>query len=340
MRAVAVLLVVLSSLVLSAPAAQAAPPPWYPPLRWYPANAANFETGRGGTAIQYIVIHATDGSYDGALSWFRDPTSQLSAHYVIRASDGLVTQTVAEADTAFHSRGFNWQSIGIEHEYDARTGVGYADAEYRASATLVCAIARRYAIPTDRAHIIGHNEVPNTDHRDPGPSWDWTYYMSLVNACSTSAPAAGLAFGDDGAAVAQLQRALVAVGWLSSTDIAGGEGHFGPRTLAALQAFQGASGVPSTGFYGPLSAAALAHALLTGTAASAVPTVDLFPGDESDAVTQLQTALRQEGYMSLVTGYFGPLTFDAVRRFQTDHGITPTGNYGPLTRAALLAKLR
>lgn len=338
MRRVAFVFVVLAMLILRASVADAAPPPWYPPLLWYPASPDNYDTGRAGARIQYIVIHATDGGYAGALAWFRNPSSHLSAHYVIRASDGAITQTVSEADTAFHARGFNRQAIGIEHEFVPDSGIGYTDAQYRASATLVCAIARRYGIPTDRAHIIGHNEVPGTDHTDPGPTWNWSFYMGLVAACSTSAPGAGLSFGDDGAAVAQLQRALVTLGHLAAADLAGGEGHFGPRTLAALRAFQSANDVPATGFYGELSAAALARAL-SGVVRT-VPAMDLVPGDESPAVADLQRALGQRGYMSLVTGFFGPITRDAVRRFQTDHGITPTGNFGPLTRGALTRDLR
>lgn len=27
---------------------------------------------------------------------------------------------------------------------------------------------------------MGHSEVPGNDHTDPGPYWDWDYYMSLV----------------------------------------------------------------------------------------------------------------------------------------------------------------
>ncbi|HEY6959411.1 MAG TPA: N-acetylmuramoyl-L-alanine amidase [Candidatus Limnocylindria bacterium] len=337
MRALAMLVVIVCGLVVTAPVAQAAPPPWYPPLEWVPASPANYEVGRGGTKIQYIVIHSTDGTYAGTLSWFRDPNSHLSAHYVIRASDGHVAQAVSEGDTAFQARGFNQPAIGIEHEFDPASGIAYTDAEYRASATLVCAITRRYAIPADRQHIIGHNEVPNTDHSDPGPTWNWTYYMSLVRGCSTSAPAAGISFGDTGESVYQLQRDLVALGFLASADLAGGEGIFGPHTLAALQSFQSANGVPATGYYGALSQAALSRALVSGApaASSSVPQVDLFPGDESDAVAQLQSALQQRGYMDRVTGYFGPMTQDAVRRFQADHGIIATGNYGPLTRAAL-----
>ncbi len=355
MRALSAILVAVIGLLAWPQAASAAPPPWYPPLRWSPANAANFDVGRAGTAIGYVVIHATDGSYAGALSWFRDPRSGLSAHYVVRASDGEITQAVAEANTAFHARGFNRPSIGIEHEFDPRRGVGYTAAQYRRSATLVCAIARRYGIPADRAHILGHSEVARADHADPGPSWDWSFYMGLVRSCSGSAaasvasaaaplppsgcgavlcaPGPGLARGAVGVDVARLQLALVYLGRLDEADLAGGEGTFGPRTLAAVRAFQRASGVPDTGFYGELSAAALARALALRPPDA--PAVDLAIGDESAAVAALQRALRARGYMSVVTGYFGPITRDAVRRLQADHGIVPTGAYGPLTRRAL-----
>jgi N-acetyl-anhydromuramyl-L-alanine amidase AmpD len=339
-----------------APAADAAAPSWYPAMRWIPAAAQNFEVGRAGNKITHIVIHATDGRYAGTLAWFQDPRADLSAHYVIRASDGEITQAVTEGDTAFHARGFNRQSIGIEHEFDPSAGIGYTQAAYRSSATLVCAIARRYGIPLDRTHVIGHNEVPKTDHSDPGPTWDWTYYMSLVRSCgggvavSTGAPAfavcdarpcrpeAGLSAGDDGPRVAQLQWALVYLGRLAKDDLAGGVGHFGPRTLGAVREFQTANGVPATGFYGDLTAAALAEALAARP--SAAPAADLSFGAESAEVTKLQTALRARGYMDLVTGYFGPLTRDAVQRFQSDHLVAPTGTYGPLTRAALSLDLR
>ncbi|MET9133681.1 hypothetical protein [Streptomyces antibioticus] len=45
---------------------------------------------------------------------------------------------------------------------------------------------RRYGIPVDREHIVGHVEVPGTDHTDPGEHWDWDRYMKLVAAAHTA----------------------------------------------------------------------------------------------------------------------------------------------------------
>jgi hypothetical protein len=63
---------------------------------------------------------------------------------------------------------------------------------------------------------------------------------------------------------------------------------------------------------------------------------DLWLGLTSSDVTELQNFLKAEGYFTATaTGYFGPITFAAVQRFQTANGITATGYVGPLTRAAL-----
>jgi hypothetical protein len=150
------------------------------------ANSGNYMTGREGASIQWIVIHDTEGSYDGAISWFKDPAAVVSAHYVIRSSDGDITQMVREQDTAYHAGNwtYNKGAIGIEHEgFMSNPSRWYTAAMYKRSAQLTAAIAKRYGIPIDRSHIIGHYQVPppNT-HTDPGPGWDWDSYIALVKS--------------------------------------------------------------------------------------------------------------------------------------------------------------
>lgn len=64
---------------------------------------------------------------------------------------------------------------------------------------------------------------------------------------------------------------------------------------------------------------------------------DLRKGQTSPAVVELQERLRAAGFFKypVSTGFFGPITLDAVKRFQKFHLGYSTGFVGPLTRAAL-----
>jgi len=354
MRWATAITLVLAFALLAPVPALAAPPPYYPPMDFIPASRGNYDVGRGMT-IRAIVIHETDGSYVSAINWFRNPRSHVSAHYLVRAWGGGIIQFVAEGDTAYHARNANPWTIGIEHEYNPRQAIWHTDAQYRSSALLVCAIARRYGIPIDRAHIVGHNELPGTDHSDPGPSWNWNYYMSLVRGCSQRAepaaraalrtvanqgyvPTAGLEPENRSDEVLLLQWDLAYLGFLDPDEVSGGGSRYGPLTEGAVTAFQESRGVPATGSYGDRTAAALVQALLDHPAD--VPVQDLDSGAESDDVARLQTALQQLGYMDLVTGYYGEITTDAVATFQQDNGIYATGAYGAITRMALASRMR
>jgi N-acetyl-anhydromuramyl-L-alanine amidase AmpD len=161
----------------------------YAPALWAPASTSNYTvSSRESTyPINYVIIHVTQGSYSGSIAWFQNPSAGVSAHYVIRSSDGQVTQSVREKDIAWHAGNwtYNTQSIGIEHEGYVSTCSWFTDAMYRSSAALTRNIALKYGIPMDRSHIIGHNEVPGATHTDPGSCWNWTYYMQLVTQSSS-----------------------------------------------------------------------------------------------------------------------------------------------------------
>jgi len=152
----------------------------YPNSIWNPASEANYSAGRS-SAITQVIIHVTQGSYAGTISWFQNPDAQVSAHYVVRSSDGEITHMVADGDTAWHARSGNAYGIGIEHEGFIDDPSWFTDAMYRSSAALTSWLCDTYGIPKDRSGIVGHNEVPGNDHTDPGPNWNWDYYIQLVN---------------------------------------------------------------------------------------------------------------------------------------------------------------
>lgn len=160
-----------------------------------PTDYGNYDVANragDGLAIRYIVIHDTESTYSAAIQGFQNPTRYASANYVIRSSDGRVTQMVPDEDVAWHAGNYyvNSHAIGIEHEGVAVQGATwYGEQMYQASARLVRYLAHRYSIPLDRAHIIGHDEVPGptpatqtSQHWDPGPFWDWAHYMDLLKA--------------------------------------------------------------------------------------------------------------------------------------------------------------
>jgi hypothetical protein len=156
----------------------------YGPAVWAAASTANYTVSNRPTSypVKYVVIHMTQETYADTISLFQNPSAKVSAHYVFRSSDGAVTQMVREKDIAWHAGNwtYNTQSIGIEHEGFVDNPAWFTDAMYRASAKLTRTLADRYGIPKDRSHIIGHVEVPGATHTDPGPNWNWTYYMQLV----------------------------------------------------------------------------------------------------------------------------------------------------------------
>ncbi|MFB6635207.1 N-acetylmuramoyl-L-alanine amidase [Streptomyces sp. NPDC056362] len=155
-----------------------------------------------GVDIRQIVIHDTEGPFQGSLDVLTDPTGPGSAHYLIKASDGQVTQILENKNLAWHAGNWtlNMHSIGVEHEgYAIKEGSWYTEPQYRSSAQLVKYLADTYQVPIDREHIIGHDEVAlQTDaglkdlHWDAGPYWDWNYYMSLLGAPQGDKGAGGL----------------------------------------------------------------------------------------------------------------------------------------------------
>ncbi|MFI6033500.1 N-acetylmuramoyl-L-alanine amidase [Streptomyces sp. NPDC051315] len=158
----------------------------YPRAAWQPATPSNYTVAHRPSThvVDRVVIHVTQTTYSTALSIFQNARKRVSAHYVVRSADGRVAQCVSESDIAWHAGNwdYNTHSIGIEHEGWVDRPAYFTSALYEESARLTASICDRYGIPKNRAHIIGHHEVPGSDHTDPGVNWDWARYMRLVNS--------------------------------------------------------------------------------------------------------------------------------------------------------------
>ncbi len=155
----------------------------YPGAVWYPASAQNYgSANRGVGDIDNVVVHTTQGSFSGTISWFQNPAAEVSSHYVVRSTDGYVAQMVSEQNVAWHDRCFNTRSIGIEHEGRVENpDLWYTERMYAESAKLTAYLCDKYGLAKEYGVIVGHDGAPDcSDHTDPGTGWDWDHYLDLV----------------------------------------------------------------------------------------------------------------------------------------------------------------
>ncbi|PZR07680.1 MAG: N-acetylmuramoyl-L-alanine amidase [Archangium gephyra] len=167
---------------------------------WRPSP--NFNS-RGGVSPKFVVIHTCEGSYSSCWSWLTNTAAGTSAHYVVNTTGTEVSQLVKEADRAWHigatydcannsnqlcnlnGQSSNTHSVGIEHAGFA-SQTSFPAGQIDASAKLTCSITKKWSIPRDRFHIVGHGQLQPYNRTDPGANWPWTSFISKVNAeCGT-----------------------------------------------------------------------------------------------------------------------------------------------------------
>jgi N-acetylmuramoyl-L-alanine amidase/Putative peptidoglycan binding domain len=147
----------------------------------------NVSSRRGGH-IRLVVIHDTEGSYEGAVAWFAQSRSQVSAHLVMSEDGCEVTQMVPLSEKAWHACDFNSVSVGIEGAgVEAR---GFSDAWWRGMAAIVGWLLHRYGLPCrwaeagDGEGFCSHHDLGASGggHNDPCAvgSADWARFLGLV----------------------------------------------------------------------------------------------------------------------------------------------------------------
>jgi V8-like Glu-specific endopeptidase len=182
------------------------------PMRWLPIDVENGEAQmemEDGVCKRFRYRNNWKDCVNGRTKQKGSRTlglarAAVSAHYAVGQA-GEVIQMVKHADVAFHASSANGDSIGIEHNartpgtFNAQdTGLFPTDDQYRASARLVCWLAREFNIPKDRDHILGHAEAhPATSHTAcPTGAWDWDRYWGFVTDGSCDpAPATAQGLG-------------------------------------------------------------------------------------------------------------------------------------------------
>lgn len=117
-----------------------------------------------GSGIKRIVLHYTTSSnINGTISWFQNPASRVSAHYIV-GRDGKIVQMVRDSDKAWHAAGHNDDTIGIENV--ASTTQSLTGPQSDALAHLCKWLMAEYKILKD--NVTGHRFLPNNTDC-PGP---------------------------------------------------------------------------------------------------------------------------------------------------------------------------
>lgn len=165
----------------------------YGPALWV---SSPYHSARSA-AISAVTLHTMQGYYAGSISWFQNNPYSVSAHYLIRSSDGQITQMVSDSRAAHHVGSHNGYTIGIEHEGFIAESSWYTTAMYNASAALTRHLCSTYAIDCRTAYngdahsglvllstavkIKGHQHFSSQTHTDPGIHFDWRRYYALLN---------------------------------------------------------------------------------------------------------------------------------------------------------------
>jgi cytochrome c553 len=140
-------------------------------------------------------------------------------------------------------------------------------------------------------------------------------------------------------------------GGCHTLSAAGSSGTAGPNLDAlrpssaavAGQVASGGGGMPS--FSGSLSSTEIQQladwvSSAAGGGSGPTPATSQNASMPISAVRRLQRDLHRLGFFNgPFTGFYGPITTTAVKRFQRSHGLRADGVWGPLSRAALVHAL-
>lgn len=146
----------------------------------------------------YFVMHATEGGFDGSVSWLCNPAAQASADEVVKLGGSVVAilNTIRSGMKTWAVG--NGNSVSVSWENEGFTGrTIWPDSHYLAVAHRLIAaqkaVKAKYGrtIPLRRTTrkgvpgICGHLEMARwyggSDHTDPGPTFS---YNKLVTKCA------------------------------------------------------------------------------------------------------------------------------------------------------------
>lgn len=141
-------------------------------------------------AIQDLV--GQDETAEKVAAYFARTERKVSAHVAIDADSTV--DLLPDTYTAFHVRGYNSRSVGIECGWDWNDWGRVPDRDLqviRRVAEWVRPICDKYSIPPRRltrqqvdagfSGFVAHADLDPTRRKDPGPGFPWSALFSMIN---------------------------------------------------------------------------------------------------------------------------------------------------------------
>mgnify|MGYP004541787313 CR=1 FL=1 len=240
-------------------------------------NITTVNRTKGVNTKKYIVIHYTGNKTDGALAnanYFKSVNRGASAHYFVDKTS--IYQCVEDNDAAW-AVGVNYGKNNLFNTVKNRNSISIemcsnggkiANETYKNTVELTRYLMKKYGIPAN--HVVRHWDVCSK----ACPGWNgwgangcdasiWNQFKkdiangtvstpTVVNSGSTSntstSSSSVLKVGNRGAAVQDVQKKLVALGY--NVGSTGADGIFGNSTKNAVIKFQGSVGISKDGIVG------------------------------------------------------------------------------------------
>jgi hypothetical protein len=253
-----------------------------------------------------LILHMMEGGYAGSVAWLTQRAARASAHLCMSEDGSEISQLVPLSMKAWAECAFNGRGISLE--IPGFTAQGIPDERWRAVALVFGWLSLAYDVPVVWAkggqgrgvcqhHDLGRAGGGHVDCSAVG-SPEWMRFLGFVQS--------------------------------ARDDLA---------RLSALPAFA-LHGVPNP------HQAALPPDVTPTPSHGGAPRVDpteappphqTKSGYPDGSVSDLQWRLNQAGALPAlrIDGFAGPLTRNAIARFQATHGLSIDGLMGPKTWAAL-----